>query len=197
MMRGIHKDKKVFTTFEVASVCRVSPATVISWVNKGKLKAYRTPGQHRRIMREELERFIRHFNLPDVEGFSSQFRALVVTSDSAIEAELASALKGVARLPLTALFARDDFAAGMQIKSGDVDIVVVDAGSGGLGASEWIRRVAHAAEPRKPKTVLVLSAGQEGQSDSLMDAGAAKVLFRPVTPTTMDAAVWDLLGRRL
>ena len=51
--------KSVFTTFEAAKICHVSPLSIINWVNAGRLAAFRTPGGHRRIRRDDLVRFMR------------------------------------------------------------------------------------------------------------------------------------------
>ena len=52
-------DKTVLTTHEVAKYLNVYANTVIHWMNTGKLNGYRTPGGHRRILRDELLRFIK------------------------------------------------------------------------------------------------------------------------------------------
>ena len=56
--------KSVFTTFETAKLCHVSPLSIINWVNAGRLPAFRTPGGHRRIRREDLVRFMRDNGIP-------------------------------------------------------------------------------------------------------------------------------------
>ena len=44
---------KVFTTGQVAKICKVAPRTVSKWFDSGRLKGYRIPGsQDRRIPRE-------------------------------------------------------------------------------------------------------------------------------------------------
>ena len=48
-------EKPVFTTFEAAKICHVSPLSIINWVNAGRLSAFRTPGGHRRIRREAID----------------------------------------------------------------------------------------------------------------------------------------------
>lgn len=46
---------KVFlTTGEVAAILGVTRATVVHWINSGKLKAVKTQGKHNRIMKEDL-----------------------------------------------------------------------------------------------------------------------------------------------
>ena len=56
--------KSVFTTFETAKLCHVSPLSIINWVNAGRLPAFRPPGGHRRIRREDLIRFMRDSGIP-------------------------------------------------------------------------------------------------------------------------------------
>lgn len=58
----------IFTTGEVAKICRVAPRTVSKWFDQGKLKGYRIPGsQDRRIPRAQLVRFLKDhdFTIPD------------------------------------------------------------------------------------------------------------------------------------
>lgn len=49
---------QVFTTGEVASICKVASRTVSKWFDSGRLKGYRIPGsQERCIPREYLKNF--------------------------------------------------------------------------------------------------------------------------------------------
>ena len=51
---------KVFTTGQVAKICKVAPRTVSKWFDSGRLKGYRIPGsQDRRIPREYLIKFLK------------------------------------------------------------------------------------------------------------------------------------------
>ena len=36
--------KKVFTTGQVAKICKVAPRTVSKWFDSGRLRGYRIPG---------------------------------------------------------------------------------------------------------------------------------------------------------
>ena len=52
--------KKVFTTGQVAKICKVAPRTVSKWFDSGRLRGYRIPGsQDRRIPREQLIKFLK------------------------------------------------------------------------------------------------------------------------------------------
>ena len=57
--------KKVFTTGQVAKICKVAPRTVSKWFDSGRLSGYRIPGsQDRRIPREQLIRFLKEHGMP-------------------------------------------------------------------------------------------------------------------------------------
>ena len=50
---------KIFTTGQVAEICKVAPRTVTKWFDSGRLRGYRIPGSNdRRIPREELIKFL-------------------------------------------------------------------------------------------------------------------------------------------
>ncbi len=57
--RPVSEGPTTYTTFQVARFLGVSPPTVVNWVSGGLLPAYRTPGGHRRIRREDLVAFAR------------------------------------------------------------------------------------------------------------------------------------------
>lgn len=62
---------KVFTTGEVARICKVAPRTISKWFDSGRLKGYRIPGsQDRRIPREYLLKFLTEHGMEtsDVPG---------------------------------------------------------------------------------------------------------------------------------
>jgi len=53
------KNRRIFTTGQVATICGASCRTVSNWIDSGKLKGYRIPGsQDRRIERLSLVAFL-------------------------------------------------------------------------------------------------------------------------------------------
>ncbi len=49
------KNRNWLTTGQAAQLCAVTPATVLSWIRKGRLAGIRTAGGHYRIKRENIE----------------------------------------------------------------------------------------------------------------------------------------------
>ena len=106
--------KTVFTTFETAKLCHVSPLSIINWVNAGRLPAFRTPGGHRRIRRDDLIRFMRENGIPlpdDLREGSGRPKVLVVDDEASIREVLSEHLT-TRGTPFEALTASDGFEAG-------------------------------------------------------------------------------------
>lgn len=57
--------KTIFSTGQVAKICKVAPRTVSKWFDSGRLRGYRIPGsQDRRIPREHLISFLKENGMP-------------------------------------------------------------------------------------------------------------------------------------
>ncbi len=79
------KFKQVFTTGEVAQICKVSQQTVIRCFDSGRLQGFRVPGSRfRRIPREALISFMKGNQIPMDQLESGKKRVLVVDDDEAI-----------------------------------------------------------------------------------------------------------------
>ena len=77
---------KVFTTGQVAKICKVAPRTVSKWFDSGRLRGYRIPGsQDRRIPREYLIRFLKEHGMPlgDLED-EAMAKVLIVAQDQVL-----------------------------------------------------------------------------------------------------------------
>ena len=77
---------KVFTTGQVAKICKVAPRTVSKWFDSGRLRGYRIPGsQDRRIPREYLIKFLKEHGMPlgDLED-EAMAKVLIVAQDQVL-----------------------------------------------------------------------------------------------------------------
>ncbi|MDD5011498.1 MAG: helix-turn-helix domain-containing protein [Phycisphaerae bacterium] len=89
-----NKRKDIFTTGQVAHICKVAPRTVTKWFDTGQLKGYRIPGgRDRRIPAAELMRFMKTHNIPTDQIEYDKIRILIIDSDWQMANSLADALK--------------------------------------------------------------------------------------------------------
>jgi excisionase family DNA binding protein len=56
--------ERIYTSHEVSSLLQMNPTTVIRWIDQGQIKAYRTPGGHRRVCERDLLAFLKSYNMP-------------------------------------------------------------------------------------------------------------------------------------
>ena len=125
---------KVFTTGQVAKICKVAPRTVSKWFDSGRLKGYRIPGsQDRRIPREYLIKFLKEHGMPlgDLED-EAMAKVLIVAQDQVLIENLKR------ELPVERSFststAASGFEAGIQAESFHPDCIIVDFSIGQLEA---------------------------------------------------------------
>jgi len=79
-------DTKTYTTFYISKICDVYPTTVANWIDEGKLKAFTTPGGHRRVSADDLKEFLKKYNMPVPEKLFSngKKKVLAVDDDKAV-----------------------------------------------------------------------------------------------------------------
>ena len=85
---------KVFTTGQVAKICKVAPRTVSKWFDSGRLKGCRIPGsQDRRIPREYLIKFLKEHGMPlgELED-EAMGKLLLVGMDTMVRSSLEAVL---------------------------------------------------------------------------------------------------------
>jgi len=117
--------KTIFTTGQVAKICKVAPRTVSKWFDSGRLRGYRIPGsQDRRIPREHLVRFLKEHGMPlgELED-EAVGKILLVGAESQIRSNLSEQILGDA---FKLEFASSGFEAGIQAESLHPDCVVID-----------------------------------------------------------------------
>ncbi len=152
-------DKSVFTTFEAAKLCHVSPLSIINWVNAGRLAAFRTPGGHRRIRKEDLVRFMRENGIPVPETLregSGRPRVLVVDDDAAIREVVAEHMSTRLR-PFEVMTAADGFEAGRLVATFRPDVVLLDLRMPGMDGFQVSRAIK--ADPDSAATIVIAMTG--------------------------------------
>src|SRR6266699_2242900 len=129
---------KVFTTGQVAKICKVAPRTVSKWFDSGRLKGYRIP-------REYLIKFLKEHGMPlgDLED-EAMAKVLIVAQDQVL-------IENMKReLPVERSFrtstAASGFEAGIQAESFHPDCIIVDFSIGQLEALQICQNLRRNAE---------------------------------------------------
>jgi excisionase family DNA binding protein len=172
--------KKNLSTFAIAQMLHVDPGSVANWADRGMLKAYRTPGGHRRISREDLAEFCRAHNMPIPKDLTPDpVRILVVDDNPTITKLIAQAIK--ARHPdYDVIEAHDGFNSGTIIATMRPKVVILDLRMPGMDGVE-VCRLIKSQESDKPAEVLAMTAyPSDGSVARVLDMGARVCLSKPL-----------------
>lgn len=165
-------DQDVFTTFEAAEICNANITSIKNWIDQGELSAFKTPGGHYRIEREELDAFLDRHGMPNPFAERREKRLLVVHPEPAIAEEISGELDEDHDWDAT----DDGVDALLKIGQWKPDAAVVDSRVEKLDVPGLCRRIDEHADLAVVDVIALY--GDEDQGRALRDAGAAYTVER-------------------
>jgi two-component system response regulator RpaA len=170
--------KKVFTTGQVAKICKVAPRTVSKWFDSGRLRGYRIPGsQDRRIPREQLIKFLKEHGMPlgELEG-EGWHKILIIGADKLFIDRVKELLPEDEDYRYE--LAGSGFEAGIQAESFHPDTIIIDLAMGrseALQITQNLRR-----NPQYEQTLIIaLASEDEASPEGLLEYGFNEVFKKP------------------
>ncbi len=164
---------KVFTTGQVAELCRVAPRTVSKWFDSGRLVGYRIPGSlDRRIPRANLIAFMKEHGVPLGELKDGSDAILLVGVDRELEQSLTHLL---APYEFDLQSAQSSFDAGLLASSLHPHCVIIDTAIG-LDDVSMIARTLRRVEETQGAVVIGLV--RDSECHSGLDASLFTETFR-------------------
>ncbi len=185
---------KVFTTGQVAKICKVAPRTVSKWFDSGRLKGYRIPGsQDRRIPREYLIKFLKEHGMPlgDLED-ETLAKILVVAQDQVMIENMKRELLGEKAFRVAV--AASGFDAGIQAESFHPDCIVVDFS---IGLTESLQICQNLRRSGEFSEVIIFAVLPDDGSSMNFDRSCINETFKkPFDPSLLAERAKTLIGSR-
>jgi excisionase family DNA binding protein len=184
--------REVFSTYQVARICNVHHTTVINWVKEDILKAYTTPGGHRRIKKEDLLAFMQSYEIPVPDSIYRKCKQVLVVDDDpeALE-EYKDALSGFG---FELEFAADGFEAGIKIYRQRPDLILLDFKMPGLNGFQ-VCDILHRDEETKDIPVIAVTVlTSKDEIEKIKDYGVKEYFAKPVDMDRLIKAIKDNLG---
>ena len=185
---------KVFTTGQVAKICKVAPRTVSKWFDSGRLKGYRIPGsQDRRIPREYLIKFLKEHGMPlgDLED-EAMAKVLLVGQDQVLIENLKK------HLPVERSFkiqvAASGFEAGIQAESFHPDCIVVDYSIGRIDAQQICQNLRR--NPEYADTIVIALLPDDGSQITVDRNHVNESFKKPFDAALLAERLRTLIGAR-
>ena len=187
--------KKVFTTGQVAKICKVAPRTVSKWFDSGRLRGYRIPGsQDRRIPREQLIKFLKEHGMPLGELEEEGWHKILIIGAEKLFIDRVQEL-----LPENDDFkyelASSGFEAGIMAESFHPDTIIIDLA---MGRSEALQIATNLRRnPAYEQTLIVgLASEDEAAPESLTGYGFSEIFKKPFDVALLVERIQSLVEER-
>ncbi len=189
------KIMEILTVSQAGKYCKVSPKTIINWIDAGYIKAYKTVGGHRRIKKEDLDQFLKEKGMPLPEEPKTEERKkiLVVDDDKIIVETIVQALEED-EYGYEMISASDGFEAGLQVSHFKPDLLILDIMMPDINGYEVCQKVKSNPETKDTK-IIVLSAYLDDEAFKQMkEYGADACFSKPLPLEQLKFEVAKLLG---
>ncbi len=186
-------NRKVFTTRQVGHICNVTFTTIIDWIEKGQLKAHKTLGGHRRVLKKDLINFLKknNFPIPEELEYEDLKKLLIVDDDPKILNSLSTVLKKKNDI-FKIYTAVDGFEAGQKVVKYKPDIVLLDLklpGIDGFRVCQLIKK-----HDNKIKIIAITGYYSEITKKKIFSAGANCFFKKPIDLEELLKAIENLLN---
>jgi two-component system, OmpR family, response regulator len=188
-----YSTKQVFTTGEVAEICKVSQQTIIRCFDSGKLQGFRVPGsKFRRIPREALMEFMKENEIPLDLLDSGKRRILVVDDDPSIVEILQDVLERDGRFEVKAT--TTGYEAGILTQSFNPDLLLLDYLLPDINGNIVCKTIRENSAFSHMKIVFVSGVVNPDEVEQLMKVGADDFIKKPFDVEKLIARIAELLG---
>lgn len=186
-------EKKIFTTYEVSQFCSVDLSTVINWIEQGKLVAYRTPGGHRRVMREDLVHFLKEYRMPIPAGLAKKGRRILIVDDERAVVDLI--VRAIEKLNRKCDIdtAFDGFEAGRKVITFEPDLVILDLMLPGIDGFKVCKNIRSSKKTKHIKVLAITGFDSPENRKKIFSSGANDYLAKPFEITDVLERVDKLL----
>ncbi|MCP4727221.1 MAG: response regulator [bacterium] len=186
-------EKDVFSTFEAAEICNSSFMSINRWILSGELHAYKTPGGHRRIPKEDLVKFMRRNNIPIIEKHSEyKWKILVVDDDDQVRNSM---VKNLWRFnnDFEVVSADNGYEAGIMVSQFSPDVIILDILMPILNGFKICESIKNNPDTQDTIIIVVTGYGTNENVKKAYKCKADKVLFKPVKSKDLVAEIRFLI----
>lgn len=187
--------EEIFTVFQACKYCKVSPKTIINWIESGHIKAFKTVGGHRRIKKTDLEEFMKKqgIPIPQEELKEERKRILIVDDDPIIVETIVQALEED-EFNYEVISAGDGFEAGLQVNHFKPHLMILDIMMPDIKGYEVCKKIKSDSLTKDMKIIVLSAYLDEEKFKKMKEFGADLCFSKPLPLPQLKKEVARLLG---
>ena len=188
--------ERLYTTGEIARYCHTTVMQVNRWIKNNDLQAFRYPGGHYRIPKEEFRAFLARNSMPVVEKFFKEkgMSRILVADDDRNLADAVRLLLQKHRSDFDVEVAYDGYET--LIKAGDFkpDLLILDIRMPKLDGLEICRRLRQNSKVSGRLKILAITGHYDAYDrETVLATGANEYLLKPFEMQKILEKVEELL----
>jgi len=182
-----------FTTFEISQICGVNPTTVQNWIKRKKLKAFKTPGGHRRVRREDLISFMKEFGMPFPEGFSQNPPLVMIVDDESDILDMLEDMLKSGGENISVVKAQSGVVALLMIGEFKPDLLILDIMMPGMNGFDVCQKIKSSRSTQNIKIVAISGDHGPAVKERILSAGADLFFTKPLEVVSFREQCFGLL----
>ena len=169
-----------YTTFEISQICGVNPTTVQNWIKGKRLKAFQTPGGHRRVRREDLISFMKEFSMPLPEGLMQNPPLAMIVDDESDILDMLEELLKSGENEINVVRAQSGIAALLMIGEFRPDLLILDLMMPGMNGFDVCQKLKANSSTQNIKIVAISGDHNPAVRHRILDSGADLFFTKPL-----------------
>lgn len=187
--------QRPLTTGQIAQFCHVTHRAVLQWVASGKLKAYRTPGNHSRVSIEDFLAFLHQYNMPvpaELQLPVLQKKVLIVDDDRGIVSSIQRMLTLENKYLIEVAY--NGFEAGKKFATFSPDFIILDIRMPGMDGYQVCANIRSDPKNKSIKILAISGVSENDEIKKIMDLGADDYLGKPFSNKILKERISRMLG---
>ena len=172
--------KNVLSTYQAAAYCNSSDTSIKRYINSGKLKAYKTPGGHYKILKDDLFSYMKDNNIPIPEKMEVVRRKiLIVDDDEQVREGMVKYLR-MNGYNFDIATAEDGYEAGIMVMQFVPDLIILDLMMPHMDGFSVCKKISSNPLTKSIKILVVAGYANDENIKRAYECGADKVLAKPM-----------------
>jgi two-component system OmpR family response regulator len=185
--------KPYYTTFKISQICGVNPTTVQNWIKENKLRAFQTPGGHRRVQSEDLIAFLKKFGMPIPPELDQKAPLIMIVDDETDILDMIGDLMQSEGKDVEVAKAQSGVEALLMIGERKPDLLILDLKMPGMDGYEVCRKLKSSPGTRNIRIVAISGDHSKAVEERIMETGADLFFTKPLDIVEFRKSCFKLL----